>query len=131
VRHAQFIVLVVFHSKLTTAVSYRLKTTMIDASHKVSAPAGVRKNNDARYADWWARLAPLDRAAAVVRYHSQGCNHRRLAKMLGCSEGTIRNYELLGRLTVQAQTMYYEGRISLRKLLRIAREQDKRRSQTR
>jgi hypothetical protein len=44
----------------------------------------------------------LERAHAVVRLRNEGYSLRPLAEIAGCSEGTIRNYEILGRVSPPA-----------------------------
>ena len=73
-----------------------------------------------------ACMGTLERAAAVVQLRNQGLSLRKLARTAGCSEGTIRNYEILGRVPWQAKKMVYERRISMRKLVQAVREMQKR-----
>jgi lambda repressor-like predicted transcriptional regulator len=70
----------------------------------------------------WPRWGTLERAAAVVRLRNEGYSLRKLAKIAGCSEGTIRNYEILGRVPWHAKKMLYDGQISMRRLVQLARE---------
>jgi len=76
--------------------------------------------------DRWPVWGTLERAESVVRLRNEGLSLRRLARTAGCSEGTIRNYEILGRVPWQAKQMLYERRISMRKLVQAAREMQKR-----
>jgi hypothetical protein len=46
----------------------------------------------------WPAWGTLERATSVVRLHNEGLSLRKLARIAGCSEGTIRNYDLLARL---------------------------------
>jgi lambda repressor-like predicted transcriptional regulator len=68
----------------------------------------------------------LERAEAVVQLRDQGLSLRKLARTAGCSEGTIRNYEIRGRVPWQAKKMVYERRISMRKVVQAVREMQKR-----
>ena len=74
----------------------------------------------------WPVWGTLDRAEAVVWLRNEGFSLRKLARTAGCSEGTIRNYEILVRVPLQAKQMLYERRISMRKLVQAAREMQKR-----
>jgi hypothetical protein len=42
--------------------------------------------------------------------------------MAGCTEGTIRNYEILGRAPWQAKEMLYQRQVSMRRLVQLVRE---------
>ena len=90
-------------------------------------------DNDARYyylrqlLHEWPAWGTLERAASVVRLRNEGYSLRKLAKVAGCTEGTIRNYEILGRVPPAAKQILYDGRISMRRLVQLAREAQKRR----
>ena len=71
----------------------------------------------------WLRWGFLDRADAVVRLRNEGYSLRTLAKVALCSEGTIRNYEILGRVPPAAQLYLWEGRVSIRRLVKEVRRQ--------
>jgi len=45
----------------------------------------------------WPAWGTWERDTSVVRLRNEGLSLRKLAKTAGCTEGTIRNYELLGR----------------------------------
>jgi len=62
----------------------------------------------------------------MVRLRNEGFSPRKLAGAVLCGEGTIRNYEILGRVPWQAKKMVYERRISMRKLVQAVREMQKR-----
>jgi hypothetical protein len=89
-------------------------------------------DNDARYyylrefLREWSAWGFLDRAEAVVRLRNEGYSLRTLAKIVGCSEGTIRNYEILGRVPPAAKQILFDGRVSMRRLVQLAREAQKR-----
>jgi hypothetical protein len=70
----------------------------------------------------WPRWGFLDRAEAVMRLRNEGYSLRQLAKVAGCSEGTIRNYEIVCRVPPAAHRILDDGRVSMRRLLRMARE---------
>jgi hypothetical protein len=70
----------------------------------------------------WPVWGTLDRAEAVVQLRNEGLSLRKLAKTAGCCEGTIRNYEFLGRVPWQAKRALSEGRITMRKLVQAARD---------
>jgi len=88
-------------------------------------------NNEARYhylrqlMHEWPRWGFQDRAEAVARLHNEGYSLRKLAEIAGCSEGAIRNYEILGRAPWQAKQMLDDGRVSMRRLVQLAREAQK------
>ena len=83
-------------------------------------------DNDARYnycrqlLHEWHAWGTLDRAGAVVRLRNEGYSLRRLGKIAGCSEGTIRNYELLGQVSDYWRQALIDGRISMRRLVQLA-----------
>jgi hypothetical protein len=85
-------------------------------------------NNDARYhylrqlQGEWPRWGFLDRAEAVMRLRNEGYSLRQLAKVAGCSEGTIRNYEIVGRVPPTAHQILDDGRVSMRRLVQMVRE---------
>ena len=85
-------------------------------------------DNDARYQylrellHEWPTWGTLERAASVVRLRNAGYSLRKLAKVAGCSEGTIRNYEILGRIPPAGQQFLYDGRVSMRRLVKAARK---------
>ena len=70
----------------------------------------------------WPDWGTLERASSVVRLRNAGYSLRRLARVAACSEGTIRNYEILGRVPWEAQKIHYDGRVSMRRLVQLARE---------
>lgn len=70
----------------------------------------------------WPRWGFLDRAEAVIRLRNAGYSLRQLAKVAGCSEGTIRNYEIIGQVPPAAHRILDDGRVSMRRLLQMARE---------
>jgi transcriptional regulator with XRE-family HTH domain len=74
----------------------------------------------------WPAWGTLERANAVVRLRNEGYSLRKLARIAGCSEGTIRNYEILGRVPRAAKQILYDGRVSMRRLVQLAREAQKR-----
>lgn len=73
----------------------------------------------------WPAWGTLERADAVVRLRNEGFSLRKLARIAGCSEGTIRNYELLGRVPWEAKQMLFDGRVSMRQVVQVAREAQK------
>jgi len=62
----------------------------------------------------------------VVSVLHYGISMRKLAKILGCSEGTIRNYEIIGLLTAPYKQALLEGRYTARQILALVRELQKR-----
>ena len=46
----------------------------------------------------WKVWSDLERGAVVVALRDYGVSHRKLAKIAGCSEGLIRNIEIVGLL---------------------------------
>ncbi len=58
----------------------------------------------------------------MVRLRNAGYSLRKLAKVAGCSEGTIRNYEILGRIPPAGQQFLDDGRVSMRRLVKAARK---------
>ena len=73
----------------------------------------------------WPAGGTLERAGAVVRLRNEGYSLRQLAKVAGCSEGTIRNYEILGRVPPAGQQILEDGRISMRRLVKTVRKAQK------
>jgi lambda repressor-like predicted transcriptional regulator len=73
----------------------------------------------------WPAGGSLERAGAVVRLRNEGYSLRTLAKVAGCSEGTIRNYEILGRVPPAAKQFLYDGLVSMRRLVKAARKAQK------
>ena len=73
-----------------------------------------------------ARLGHSGACCVVVRLRNAGYSLRKLAKIAGCTEGTIRNYEILGRVPPEAKQILYDGRVSMRRLVQLAREAQKR-----
>jgi lambda repressor-like predicted transcriptional regulator len=74
----------------------------------------------------WPAWGTLERAEAVVQLRNEGLSLRKLAKTAGCCEGTIRNYEFLGRAPWEAKQMLYDGQVSMRRVVQLAREAQKR-----
>jgi hypothetical protein len=74
----------------------------------------------------WPAWGTLERATSVVRLHNEGLSLRKLARIAGCSEGTIRNYDLLGRTTSYWQNAHINDQISMRRLVQLARDERKR-----
>ena len=74
----------------------------------------------------WPVWGTLERADAVVWLRKEGLSLRKLARTADCSEGTIRNYELLGRTRYYWRQAHYDGRVSMRRLVQLAREAKKR-----
>ena len=62
----------------------------------------------------------------MVRLRDEGFSLGRLAKIVGCTEGTIRNYEILGRAPLEAKRILYDGRVSMRRLVQLVRASRKR-----
>jgi predicted transcriptional regulator len=85
-------------------------------------------NNDARQyylrqlQNEWPRWGFLDRGEAVMRLHNEGYSLRQLAKVAGCSEGTIRNYEIVWRVPPAAHRFLDDGRVSMRRLVKEVRK---------
>jgi hypothetical protein len=75
----------------------------------------------------WPVWGTWERGESVVRLRSEGVSLRKLAEIAGCSEGTIRNYELLGWARPYWKEELFEQRISMRRLVQLAREEQKRR----
>lgn len=70
----------------------------------------------------WNIWSDLDRGDAIVLLRNQGESHRTLAKIAGCSEGTIRNMEIVGRLPWNWKQLYNRG-LSTRKIVAAWRAQ--------
>ena len=70
----------------------------------------------------WQAWDTLERGDAVVRLRDEGYSLRQLAKIAGCTEGTIRNYEILGRVPLEAKRILCDGQTSMRRLVQWARE---------
>jgi hypothetical protein len=62
----------------------------------------------------------------MVRLRNEGFSPRKLAGAVLCGEGTIRNYEILGQVPRAAKQMVYDRRISMRRLVQLAREAQRR-----
>lgn len=76
----------------------------------------------------WPAWGTLERADAVVRLRNEDLSLRKLARTAGCSEGTIRNYDLLGRTTSYWRKAHIDNKISKRRLVQLARDERKRRA---
>jgi hypothetical protein len=76
--------------------------------------------------DHWDTWGTLERVESVVRLRNEGLSLRKLARTASCSEGTIRNYELLGRTRSYWKKALIDQGISLRRLVQLAREERKR-----
>jgi hypothetical protein len=74
----------------------------------------------------WPAWGTLERGDAVVWLRNEGYSLRKLAKIAGCGEDTIRNYDLLGRTTSHWRKAHIDNEISMRRLLQLAREDLKR-----
>ena len=72
---------------------------------------------------YWPQLTPLERGEAVLMMLEYGISMRGLAKIVGCSEGTIRNYQIIGMLTDWSKRDVEEGRYPLRQIVRSIRQQ--------
>jgi hypothetical protein len=88
-------------------------------------------NDEARYhylrqlQSEWPRWGFLDRGEAVVRLRDEGYSLRTLAKVAGCSEGTIRNYEIVCRVPPAAHRLLDDGRLSIRRVVKAVRKERK------
>jgi hypothetical protein len=78
------------------------------------------------FCDRWGTWSSLNRADAVARLRNEGFSLRKLAKIAGCSEGTIRNYEILYQMPDHWQQVYVEGQYSMRQLVTHWRAEQKR-----
>jgi hypothetical protein len=74
----------------------------------------------------WPDWGTLERAEVVVRLRNEGLSLRKLAKIAGCSEGTLRNYDLLGRTRYYWRKAHIDNKISMRRLVQLASEERKR-----
>ena len=74
----------------------------------------------------WPQLGTLERGEGVVSVLGYGISTRRLAKIIGCGEGTSRNYEIIGLLTEPYKQGLLEGRYSARQILALVRRRQKR-----
>src|SRR5947209_18753092 len=77
----------------------------------------------------WNEWGDLDRAEAVVHLRRWGLSFRVIAEIAGCSEGLIRNFELLGIAHPRDKQKLYERRITTRQLERLSRRQHKKQRQ--
>lgn len=59
--------------------------------------------------DNWHTWSDLDRGDAVVALREYGVSQRKLAKIIGCSEGLIRHIEIVGRLPHHWKQYLLEG----------------------
>ena len=59
--------------------------------------------------DHWREWHDLDRGARVVELRDTGVSQRKLAKLVGCSEGLIRHIEIVGRLPSSWKQRYDRG----------------------
>ncbi len=73
----------------------------------------------------WPAWGTLERADAVVWLRNEGLSLRKLAKIAGCTEGTIRNYEILGQVPAFWRQAHIENRFSMRQLVALWREGQK------
>jgi hypothetical protein len=69
----------------------------------------------------WSRWGTVERGEAVVRVLYSGISMRRLAKLVGCSEGLIRHYEIIGLLSDEWKQALREGRYSAREIVAAVR----------
>ena len=74
----------------------------------------------------WPAWGTLERADSVVWLHNQDLSLRKLAKVAGCCEGTMRNYEILGQVPDYWRQAHIESRFSMRRLVQLVREAQKR-----
>jgi hypothetical protein len=72
--------------------------------------------------DNWKRWNDLERGAAIVLLRDTGVSHRKLAWIAGCSEGLIRNMEIVGRLPYAWKQYLLDGH-STRKVVAAWRAQ--------
>ena len=66
------------------------------------------------------------RGDAIVRLLNEGASRRMLARVVGCSEGTIRNMEIVGLMPADWKRFLVGGR-STREILGLWRAEEKRR----
>ena len=74
---------------------------------------------------YWPQLGTLERGEAIVSLLKYPVSMRRLASIVGCSEGTIRNYEIIGRLTPPFKQALRDGRYSVRQIVGLVRRLQK------
>jgi hypothetical protein len=65
---------------------------------------------------------PRVRDTFRVRLRAEGYSLRQLAKVAGCSEGAIRNYEIVGKVPGEAHWILDDGRVSIRRLVQMVRK---------
>lgn len=65
----------------------------------------------------WSCLGAVERGEHVVDILGYGISNRKLAKVLRCSEGLIRHYEIIGFLTDPWKQALREGRYSARQVV--------------
>lgn len=82
----------------------------------------------------WSHLGPLERGERVVDILAYGLSNRKLAAILGCSEGLVRHYDIIGRLPDYWKQALQEGRYSAREVVararRVWKEEANKRDQT-
>ena len=74
---------------------------------------------------YWNTWHDLERGEVIVRLRQAGATHRELAGIAGCSEGNIRNMEIVGRLPWYWKEGLLNGH-STREVLKAWRAQKKR-----
>jgi hypothetical protein len=74
---------------------------------------------------YWHTWHDLERGAAIVRLRKAGFTHRELATIAGCSEGNIRNMEIVGLLPWSWKEALMNGH-STREVLKAWRAQQRR-----
>jgi hypothetical protein len=62
-----------------------------------------------RMRDNWNNWNDLQRGEAIVLFRNAGESHRKLAKIVGCSEGLIRHIEIVGRLPLGWKQLILNG----------------------
>ena len=72
----------------------------------------------------WNDWHDLDRGETIARFRDCGESQRKLAKILGCSEGLIRHLEIVGRLPWQWKQLY-DWNWSTRKIVEAWRAERK------
>ncbi len=70
----------------------------------------------------WSKLSPLERSERVKVLIANGHSRRGLAKVIGCSEGSIRQHLRFSHLTDEERQAFEEGSLSGKKALRKAQE---------
>ncbi len=70
----------------------------------------------------WSNLSPLERSERVKVLIANGHSRRGLAKVIGCSEGSIRQHLRFSHLTDEERQAFEEGSMSGKKALRKAQE---------